>query len=125
MPGNLVAAEGCDVTTTERPLLVIAASRQHFLEWCWEQGLSREEAAYVERPADLEDATRCHLHGRPEVVIVDLSLLGGYPWEAMLLAVRMELDGRIILRNDQSPVGRDFLDKLVGGWAAKCRERMS
>lgn len=117
-----------DAVSTERPLLVIAASRQHFLEWCWEQGLGRDEAAYVERPADLEDATRCRLHRlqrHDKVVIVDLSLLGGYPWEAMLLAVRMELDGRITLRNDQSPSGRDFLDKLVGGWAAKCRERMS
>jgi hypothetical protein len=114
-----------DAVSTERPLLVIAASRQHFLEWCWEQGFGREEAAYVERPADLEDATRCRLHHRPEVAVVDLSLLGGYPWEAMLLAVRMELDGHITLRNDQSPSGRDFLEKLVIGWAAKCRERTS
>ena len=112
-----------DTVSTEKPLLVIAASWQHFLEWCWEQGLSRDEAAYVERPADLEDATRCRLHHRPEVVIVDLSLLGGYPWEAMLLAVRMELDGRITLRSDQSPSGRDFLDRLVGGRSAKLQER--
>ena len=108
-----------DALSTERPLLVIAASWQHFLEWCWEQGLGRDEAAYVERPADLEGATYCRLHHRPEVVIVDLGLLGGYPWEAMLLAVRMELDGRITLRSDQSPSGRDFLDRLAGNWMAK------
>ena len=56
---------------------------------------------------------------RPDLVLVDLGLLGGYPWEAMLLAVRMELDGRITLRSDQSPSGRDFLDRLAGNWMAK------
>ena len=98
------------------PLLVIAPAYDHFVRWCFETGIKRGDAAYVDRPERLQGFRDA------EVVIVDLMCCSGRAWDAALLAIQMERDGRITIRPGQTAAAREWLHGLVEEAAAKARE---